>query len=68
MWIVMYINAILNILRYTCDVLYKIMFKFRFLNLPTVGSTNTRVVLSCVVEETLCMCSSERLCDKVPLL
>ena len=64
----MYINAILNILRYTCDVLYDIIFKFRFLNLPTFSNTNTRVVLSCVAEETLCMCSTERLCDKVPLL
>jgi len=64
----MYINAILNILLYTCCVLHNIIFKFRYLNLPTVSSTYTRVVLSYVAEETLCKCSGERLCNEVPLL
>jgi len=68
MWIIMYINAIINILRYTCDVMYYIIFKFRYINLYTVYSINTSIVLPCVAEENLCMCSSESLYDRVPLL
>jgi len=64
----MHINAIFNTLRDTCDVVYKVTLKFRYVNLRTVSSTNTRVVLSCVAEQNLCICSSERLCDKVPFL